>query len=200
MWDYNMRNGPKSVFVVEKEWDPATARWEIPWTSEGGDFDESKPIAHSSSDTTVKRWEIFDVTETAKQFVQNPASNFGFLIRFDDDDRRGIMVYSSESPETDKRPKLVINGDGTHIKKVKNNRISGLSIFTQGTDLWVRVPITNGSGKINVYSIEGKKIASVSVNAQKEVYRIAQKLTPGTYFIRLVNNSNVIIKKGVIIR
>lgn len=195
-----MRNGPTSVYTVGKEWDPATARWEIPWAHEGGDFDSLNPIAHSKLDTTVKRWENFDVTETVKQFVQNPALNFGFLIKFDDNDRRGIMVYSSESQEADKRPKLVINGDVTHIKKIKNDRAPDLSITTQGNSLWVRIPMANWNGKICVYSIEGKQVASVSINTPKAVYRIADKLTPGTYFIRLVNNSNVVIKKGVVIR
>jgi hypothetical protein len=200
MWDYNMRNGQKSVYKATKEWDPATARWEIPWAHEGGDFDSLNPITQSLPDTTVKRWEHFDVTETIKQLVQNPANNFGFLIKFDDNDRRGIMIYSAENEETDKRPKLVINGGVTHIQKVKNNPASDIAIFTQGNGLWVRLPMANRNGKISVYSIEGRQIASVSVNTLKSVFRIAEKLTSGAYFIKFESNNKLVIKKSMLVR
>ncbi len=194
-----MRNGQKTVYSVTKEWAPATARWEIPWVHEGCDFDSLNPIAQSKPDTTVMKWEKFDITETVKQLIQNPTKNYGFLIKFDDNDRRGIMVYSAENQETDKRPKLVINGGVSHIKKIINNKVSDISFFTYGNSLWMRPITANRNAKISVYSIGGRQIASVSVNTQKSAFCIAKKLTPGAYFIKYVYNDNIIINKSMLV-
>ena len=195
-----MRNGQKSVYRATKDWDPATARWEIPWAHEGGDFDSLNPITQSLPDTTVLRWEHFDVTETVKQLVQDLEMNFGFLIKFDDNDRRGIMVYSAENQETDKRPKLVINGGVTHLQKAKPVQASGVSIVTLGNSLWAKIPMTNRSGNISVYSIKGRLVASTFVNTEKMTFCIADNLTPGAYFVKYTCDENVIIKKRMLVR
>ncbi len=203
MWDYNMRNGPKKVFQVKKEWSEATANWDTPWTGGGGDFDENSPLSSSSQkDTTVKEWERFDVTETVQEYVNNPSSNHGFLIMFDDNDRRGIMVYSSQCEEAnkDKRPKLVINGDGTAIKKSKKMSHPEMTMFFRGNALWLDISEVKVPGTVQVYSVDGRNVLSAEVNSHSGKFIVTDRMTPGAYFIRYDSNNNTIVKKSVVVR
>lgn len=196
MWDYNMRNGWKSVYVVERKWHPATARWETPWANEGGDFDDSKPIAHSNSDTTVKRWEIFDVTETVKQFVQNPSSNFGFLLKFDDDDRRGIMVYSSESKETDKRPKLIVTCDSsTEINQKLYLMDYKVTFIHLNGPRMVYLPF---KGEYRIYDLQGRIVASFTTQADKIWYKLP--CITGINIISMQGNKQALTRTFIIIK
>lgn len=202
MWDYNMRNGPKKVYKVTKKWDEATANWKNPWAVEGGDFDESNPLSSSSQkDTTVGEWERFDVTEVVQQHVQNPATNFGFLIKFDDNDRRGIMVYSAQNEKTDMRPKLVINGDNTKTVSTKDVSInSGFNLSVRGSSVWLHVPAGIEAGKVTLYTVDGRVTAALTVDEYKRDFQLSQQTTSGTYFMKYESNNKTVIKKSVLIR
>ncbi len=202
MWDYNMRNGPKTVFKVTSTWDEATANWKVPWSSEGGDYDESDPIANIAPDTTVGVWERFNVTETVKQFVADPSSNHGFLISFNDNDRRGIMVYSSQCEEAnkDKRPKLIINGDGTGIKGNKKVSQSGIKLYSRGNGVWLDMSQTKESGSVHVFNVNGRKLVSAEVSRHSGKIFVADRLTPGTYFVKYESKNKIEIKKSVLVR
>ncbi len=202
MWDYNMRNGPKEVFKVTKKWDEATANWKNPWAVEGGDFDESNPLSSSSQkDTTVGEWELFDVTEAVKQHVQNPAINFGFLIKFDDNDRRGIMVYSAQNEKADMRPKLeIIFNENTPI----NNGVSYSEnllhekIFVNNQSVHILVP-GNGKYCYSVYTVSGRAIVNSGVAAKGLRSSIYLGKT-GMFIVTVKDNKNRVRKKMVVCR
>jgi len=202
MWDYNMRNGPKKVYTVTSKWDEATANWKNPWVNEGGDFDSNNPIDNSDNpDTTVGDWERFDVTEVVQQHVQNPTTNFGFLIMFDDNDRRGIMVYSAQNEKTDMRPKLVINGDNTKTVSTKNSSVNaGLYLSVRGSSVWLHVPAGTAAGNVTLYTVDGRVTAALTVDGYTTDIQLAKQTTPGAYFVKYESNNKTVIQKSVLIR
>ena len=185
MWDYWVRNGQKSVYRVTREWSDQTATWRIPWTHQGGDFDSLNPISNSShNDTTVKVWERFDVTGVVRDFIRNPSGNFGFLIRFEDADRRGIMVHSSKSRVADKRPKLVIS-TSTGVQHRADNHRCGITVVSTAGGIRLSIPTGSGYESIAVYSVAGKRIGGIENVSGGNTYMIPLNRAQGVYIVRL---------------
>ncbi len=194
MWDYNMRNGPKKIYRVTSAWTENNANWKNPWNVEGGDFDEANPLSSSSQkDTTVGEWESFDVTEVVKEHVQNPSQNFGFLIKFDDNDRRGIMVYSAQNEKIDMRPKLVINGDNTDIEKLNSQDYNRIFITGCNGTYWLHVPDVKGS-VMYIHSPSGRQLAVIPIENGVERYLMPQLSAQGIHIISIWNKGNVITR------
>lgn len=199
MWDYNMRNGSKAVYAVTKAWDHASVTWKSPWSTEGGDFEAQSALGHTSADTTALRWEKVDVTAAVKKWISNPSSNNGFIIIFDDYDRRGIMVYSSESKETAFRPKLVING--TDITGIIQKNIvvhSSVNLIKTGSGLMLELPAANGWETATVYGFGGRMVASVRLQTNRETYTINGVFCTGACLVRLKGKNSEKITKVII--
>jgi hypothetical protein len=140
-------------------------------------------------------WERFDVTSQVKAWITNPSGNWGFLIKFNDNDRRGIMVYSSESKETDKRPKLVINSDITGIvAKAGSVGPSPIKLSRAGNSLRLELPATSGWETATVFGLDGRKIAGVRMQKNKVVYRIDGSFAGGAFIVRLHSSSSEMVK------
>jgi len=56
----------------------------------------------------INTWYNFDVQEMVQQWIWNPGSNFGLIVKPHVDVNVGYTYYSSEAPDTSKRPKLVV--------------------------------------------------------------------------------------------
>ncbi len=69
-----------AAYKLTTAWNEATVTWKTPWTTQGGDFDAAavtKPIVK----TDVGTWKEFDITPWVQQWVANPATNNGILLR-----------------------------------------------------------------------------------------------------------------------
>lgn len=100
--------GEKQVHEITKNWGVSSVTWLTPWNKAGGDFDEE--IIASNTNDQKQVWEDFNVTELVEYFIDNPDSNYGFLVTLPDDPTIdfGSVSYSSEYTEISKRPKLTI--------------------------------------------------------------------------------------------
>lgn len=183
-----MRNGPKSIYTITAPWDISKATWKIPWNHAGGDFDSLKAVAQGNYQDTIT-WEDYDVTAAVQQFVKNPSSNYGFLIKFDDADRRGIMVYSSQYTEIAKRPKLAITYNGTTAIAVSqekepyaaNLRVLGKQIAWRN--------FQNRDVTIFLTDLRGR-ITPVGVCRSMQWYTFTVQRASGIYVISIKDNSS----------
>jgi len=90
-------------------WTEMTATWKTPWATPGGDVDVNPAGQASISKTDVGKWVEVDVTPLVAQWVADPASNNGVLLR-------AVMgaaystfrLASSEYYSPDKAPRLVV--------------------------------------------------------------------------------------------
>ncbi|MFC1476552.1 DNRLRE domain-containing protein [Fibrobacterota bacterium] len=100
--------GIKEVYRITKGWDASSVTWHDPWDNDGCDFDEE--IIASNTNDQKQVWEDFDVSELIEYYIDNPDSNYGFLVTFPDDPTIdfGGVAYSSEYSDISKRPKLTV--------------------------------------------------------------------------------------------
>ena len=98
------------AYHVNTNWSQSSVTWLSPWTTSGGDIDAS-PDAQAAKQAVAGVWYAFDVTSRAQSFIQNPSSNFGWIIRCTDENLHNQDVFTpSENADTVHRPKLVISG------------------------------------------------------------------------------------------
>jgi hypothetical protein len=82
------------------------------WTNAGGDFssDISASLLVGSSITTDYIWSTPEMADDAQAWLDNPASNFGWLVR-GNETTSGVAkgFFSREAPDVPFRPRLTIN-------------------------------------------------------------------------------------------
>lgn len=79
--------------------------WREPWDDNGGDYVTSPLDESDVSDVQV--WEDFDVISAVEEFIDDPSSNYGFLIKHTVL-KMGVKFISSENSDQEKRPKLTL--------------------------------------------------------------------------------------------
>jgi hypothetical protein len=107
--------GAYALHPVTKNWTEAAACWSNyaagqAWTTPGGDF-------NATADTTTPRhslvecsWYEFDVTSRVQAWINNPAGNYGWVVKATDE-MASIQdeFASSDHGTADLRPKLVVS-------------------------------------------------------------------------------------------
>lgn len=112
-WNAHGRQGDYLVHEVTRPWTEDTVTWNVaalgkPWGKPGGDY---LPVV-AGRVTKVKvenTWHVFDVTESVRKWIDQPASNLGLLIRAETEDGAvGTKYRSSEAEDVAHRPMLVV--------------------------------------------------------------------------------------------
>jgi VCBS repeat-containing protein len=76
----------------------------------GGKFEKSSTDEVSIRNGMTARWVEFDVTQDVNEFLAGEATNYGWLVKKDQENLHGAIRFASS--ETDKGPRLVISGLG----------------------------------------------------------------------------------------
>ena len=103
-------SGVVEVYKMTQPWADSEANWfnatkSAKWSKAGGDF-LSAGVAAISYGTQVNVWHTFDVTKAIRDFVADPASNLGLMLKLDP--AMLTVTYVSSQGTQEKRPKLVL--------------------------------------------------------------------------------------------
>ena len=142
-------NGPKSVFRLTKDWSESSVTWSTPWSTGGGDF--STPALASNTNSSYNVWEDYDITTAIKDMVESGGNNYGFIFKFDSmTPKKGVSIWSSESSQDDKRPKLTITYEGgdTQAPEVTISAPSAGQILAQGATFDITWTATDNVGVV----------------------------------------------------
>jgi hypothetical protein len=109
------------IYSLTTGFDETTATWNSPWTTPGGDYDNTIS-ASADAPETLENWVEWNVTDIVKNRWSN-ISNYGFLIRdpLEDDTGDGPYVrfrshrYEEETPL--ELPYLQITTEGTGVEE-----------------------------------------------------------------------------------
>ncbi|PTX53681.1 YD repeat-containing protein, partial [Melghirimyces profundicolus] len=93
---------------MEATWNNADAA--TPWTTGGGGDYDAAVSDSVSSITSDPKWHRWNAGTIVQQWVDDPASNHGFLVKRNDEAGAGerVLFLSSEAEEKNLRPKLVV--------------------------------------------------------------------------------------------
>lgn len=173
---YEGTNGPKSLFRLTKSWTGSTVTWSTPWTTKGGDF--SATAVAKSTNTALNTWEDYAITATIKDMVENNGANYGFLFKFDSmTPARGASIRSSEASQTTQRPKLTVTYE-LPSSIIPNHFVSdGIK----------------GPCKVTINNIQGRRIASLSIQNVDQLHQIKNRLSSGVHIV----NINTLDKKSI---
>ncbi|MBC7224753.1 MAG: DNRLRE domain-containing protein, partial [Anaerolineae bacterium] len=103
------------VYGVLRQWTEHQATWQLaavanPWEVAGcdGPTDRASIITDQVVWDTIGAWHEFDITPLVQGWVDNPASNYGLIIKPLAGTNVQYNAYSSEYPISDFRPKLTV--------------------------------------------------------------------------------------------
>ncbi len=177
------------IHTITTHWQESGTNWSQPWATEGGDFVTPEIDKYHYDGTENNVWQTFHVTATVKEFHANPDKNYGFLIISDpdnDDDIQASYYHSSESSDTEKRPKLMVTYEGTthsagHISKsIKQN----IKIQITPNSVLLLLPFS-GNYSIAISDILGRKICSHTVKNGRGRYEMPLPAASGAYIVNV---------------
>jgi hypothetical protein len=136
----------------------------IPWTLQGGDFDNSdmQYITRSAGDL-ISTWETFDVTGWIRGGLSDSSVNKGFLLAVFSGD--GHRYASSEYPAVNLRPKLTVVLDstiGVERSRAASRDPGILSIDSRGAVVFIDRP---GAFSLRITDLNGRAVFSYQGNA-----------------------------------
>jgi hypothetical protein len=187
------QTGDYSVFKTSRSWIEEDATWanasnSQPWSKAGGDY-ISPAIAKVTSwpRTNGKTWVPFDVLAAVKDFVKNPASNFGFML-VNTKSTQEIDVASSENTTADQRPKLTISytpSSAVTAKPGAEMRSRPIVARAKGGELHLYAPAAQTAVAVSVFSANGTLVLARQLASQG--HEIVSGLGAGVYFITAVH-------------
>lgn len=197
----NPNNQAKSLYTLTENWSESSVTWNTQPTFQ-------PTAAANNTNTQIGVWEHFNVTTTISNIVKNEADNFGFMLKFPNDQAgyKGCKIHSSEYTQITKRPKLTIYssediGGDPFIQLVKP---FGTVTWRQGYEYEIQWA-DNITENVKIEFIQNgavKKTISTSSpsNGTAIKWTVPKTQTPGDYLIKVtsVNNASVSGESGVI--
>jgi len=147
------------------------------WQTAGGRYNTTKLATITPASNQANKWVNLKVTSAVKEFYATPASNFGFIIRFDQDVADQHDYRSSEyTTDVTQRPKLTVYF--TQQSSIKQ-KLSGAI-----------TPAKNYA--VTVYSVQGKQIACFTT---KNICSINKMLPTGVTIVKINGQKMKVVKQ-----
>jgi hypothetical protein len=111
-WAGGGTTGSYGLYRISRNWSEATATWKNAsegtlWNNPGGDYLSTQISSATFARASGKSWIQYNVLSAVRDFVINPASNYGFLIR-NSTGSQEIIIASSENSTKTRGPKLTV--------------------------------------------------------------------------------------------
>lgn len=183
-------NAAKSVYQITKTWDSKTVTW-------SNQPSINNVVIAQSSNTTIKKWEDYDVTSAIKAVIENNTADYGFMLKFPSETQyKGARIYSSEAQDATLRPKLSVSYtlQTTGIGSAQSSDNKLITIKSIGKALFIHVPYLK-SYSINIRDVKGRELVSFKTTPGKEWYEIPGVLSSGIHILSLITPEGLIIKK-----
>jgi hypothetical protein len=193
------------IYSLTTGFDETTATWNFPWTTPGGDYDNTIS-ASADAPEALENWVEWNVTDIVKNRWNN-ISNYGFLIRdpLEDDTGDGPYVrfrshrYVNEHPF--ELPYLEIVTDGTDVEEGDDGGIQHRfsldqnfpNPFNNTTALQFEL-VKTGQVNLIIYNLRGERVKTLLDETKSAgTYRLewdgtdqlGQSVSSGIYLYRL---------------
>lgn len=183
------------IYLPKKAWNPKEANWfeyekGQKWNKEGGDIGLSSLSKVTMEGDMSGKWITFSVTDAIKDMKSGEKVNNGFVILFDAVDHHEYP--SSEAEDETKRPRLVVETDGSSI--VLSNQLSKSELTTVSTAKSIEVSFPDGTiSSVVLYSLKGEFLRSNSVKGSNVALN-STGIAQGRYLLQAMTSEGMITK------
>ena len=170
--------------VNEVTWDYAKSG--VLWADSGGDYLRN-PAAQSPM-AGPNEWEYYDITTLIEDMHSGNIPDYGFmLIAFSDSNGFMRSYHSSESDQTELRPKLTITISGVNVSDRNRITVPRYNVLAiNNRILQIALPHNNLCRGYRIFTISGQAVyGKILPAATSTVYANVGNLGAGVYFIRL---------------
>jgi hypothetical protein len=195
--------GTIRAYKLSRPWTPDEATWfnassGAKWSAVGGDF-SATPAASLDYGTQLNVWHTLDVTQAVRDFIADPASNFGLLLMLDPS-MLTVAYVSSEGTRADQRPKLTItfSNAGVESRGLSGNRSRATVITRKTGGLEFPFP-SEGYRQLLVSRLDGRAIFNGRISGPP-FFLNTGSWANGSYAIRTGENSAIEPRNMVIFK
>jgi hypothetical protein len=183
-------SGVVEVYKVSRSWVDSEANWfnateNAKWSKAGGDV-LSGSVAKLEYGTQVNVWHKLDVTKAVKDFIADPASNFGLMLRLSPA-MLTVTYVSSQGPQ-EKRPKLVLTYPSAGVSAMPaRDPLPIINIGQTKSGISFIFPKT-GSRQISLTQMNGASIFNEWIKGDTYLLGIGN-FANGPYVVKISGNN-----------
>ena len=193
-------NGPRTLYKISRQWKEKEATWNkatasVSWTRRGGDYTSTAVV--KLTDNTYKQWEHYVVTSAIIDFHKTPATNYGFLLKYDryTPSHNSIYIASDFIDSVHYRPKLTITvRDNTAIIPDGKKEPAPVAVVRSPGAVRLRLPFT-GTAQVSIRNTQGRQIAVYTVEANNGWIEIPAQLSCGVHLVSIKNATTTMTVK-----
>lgn len=202
------------IYAVTSTWAGNGANWikstsSTNWKKPGGDYAVSAPLDTVDYNGSFNGWFEFTVTSAVQSFIDNPSTNFGFIVLVPggvDSVADGLTkdqesyFHSFEATTAAMRPKLTITIDGTQIQQSSTGKdFDRIIIGAYNHSIRINVPLGE-TYQISISTIAGKTLSKFSATHSRQIYAVPGLLSQGIAVISITRPGATISKSIMIIK
>ena len=192
-----------TVHTLTTDWTEGSAKWKTPWTTDGGDFNQTALDSYAYNGS-YNGWIEFDITDAVQEMVAGTADNYGFIVadlNGDDGSSSSLdqesYMYSKEASSN--QPELVVDYDVTEIitslPGIKKVNISNFKVT--GNKVMFDVPSAQ-TVSLSLYSVTGRLVmqkADLKLKTGQNTVTLFAPLSQGMYLFKFHNEKGTDIYK-----
>lgn len=187
------------ISPINKSWSGSTASWDNLALS------CDAPVTESTLPSNTTGWLEFDVTSLIKDMIRSRSNN-GFMLscttnNTSNSNGQFSFLVSSESPDTEKVPKLEIEyTGGTAISNDKSNNLIPLTFYLSKNKLNIIAAVNLEKSSIEFINTAGKAVCKIKkdITIGTNSINVPKHISKGTYLLLIKNSKIRILKKLMI--
>ncbi len=174
-----------------------TSPWQyssVSWQNQPA-YTSTNAVTLSQSTTAFQDYLNLDVTAVVQDWINQPSTNFGWLMKIIGSSAYNSMIFcSGNHADSTKHPKLEICFETVGLSEPANTLHFDVYPNPAENNLTIQLQeAMSGVSRINIFDLTGKIIQSdqMATPAGKQIHVGLQSLSSGAYFIQLISDQGV---------
>ena len=177
------------VYRIVGDWDEYTVSW-----INRPDVSFKNEVHVPNSSDSFQDYEI-DVTKMVRDMLLSPEISHGFMIQLWVESYYNRVVFaSSDNPNEDIHPRLELQFEALGMKEREMAR--QFRVFPNPARDEIRIELRDaisGAKRLEIIDITGRNVFSLTNLTKTKIHVDISSLAPGLYWIRLFDNSEILV-------
>ncbi len=175
---------------ITTPWDESTVTWDTQPS-----ITTTNQVIVPESTSSTQDYPDIDVTNLIQDMMNDPANSYGLMLEsISDQEYHGLFFCSSDYPDAEKRPKLIVTYSDSN-NNVQEAQMINFSIFPNPSSEVITIQSEENIVRIEILNLAGELLLTQD-HALNSID--VRELSAGSYFVRVSTENGIGVEKFVV--